>query len=312
MHSKAIPLPRNLILAIAAFLGSVGSSAAAQSPVGESVFVNLGQWSITTDTRAYNRQGTRSCTLRHAAPNGIRLTMVKSGARPASLSVQTVSSSVFVGEITFAFDDDEFVGRPAGNRLFAPVETNTEIEGAFRRSQSLSVRQDGATLAFVSLKNSSAAFRLLKQCAEQGQLGVARTRREEPSAMPARRAAASAPTSTPPTAANAPPRTAQRSASTAPSLARGPIPITPGTWVRNSDPIRLPSQGGGTLRFTLVVNPQGRAEECVVDQSTGARSLDEQLCRLLQRRARFEPANDANGRATTGRFSSSIQYDVAP
>jgi TonB family protein len=53
----------------------------------------------------------------------------------------------------------------------------------------------------------------------------------------------------------------------------------------------------GTVQARLAVNAQGRVTGCAIMRSSGHASLDHVTCDILQRRALFAPAHDANGKA---------------
>lgn len=55
----------------------------------------------------------------------------------------------------------------------------------------------------------------------------------------------------------------------------------------------------GTARATLTIGPDGRVTGCSITQSTGNGSLDAATCNVLRRRAKFTPARDSNGNATS-------------
>jgi TonB family protein len=52
----------------------------------------------------------------------------------------------------------------------------------------------------------------------------------------------------------------------------------------------------GTVAYELHVSPAGEVADCSITASSGSASLDSATCRLLQARARFEPARDRRGR----------------
>ena len=54
------------------------------------------------------------------------------------------------------------------------------------------------------------------------------------------------------------------------------------------------TQGVVTARLTVATD--GRVSRCVVTRSSGNAELDETTCRLIERRFRYEPARDAEGR----------------
>jgi len=55
----------------------------------------------------------------------------------------------------------------------------------------------------------------------------------------------------------------------------------------------------GTARASLTVGADGRVVGCNITQSTGNGALDQATCNILRRRAKFTPARDSNGNATT-------------
>jgi protein TonB len=54
---------------------------------------------------------------------------------------------------------------------------------------------------------------------------------------------------------------------------------------------------GGTVIARVTVSPEGRVSRCEVNRSSGNAELDATTCRLIERRFRFSPALDAEGRA---------------
>lgn len=52
----------------------------------------------------------------------------------------------------------------------------------------------------------------------------------------------------------------------------------------------------GTVHVRFAVSPEGRAHRCVVTRSSGHAELDATTCRLIERRFRYDPARDAQGR----------------
>lgn len=66
----------------------------------------------------------------------------------------------------------------------------------------------------------------------------------------------------------------------------------------------------GTAAFRLAVGKDGRVTGCTITQSTGYEALDEATCRLVSRRARFDPAKDDKGQLTGGQFSSAVRWQI--
>lgn len=55
----------------------------------------------------------------------------------------------------------------------------------------------------------------------------------------------------------------------------------------------------GTAQAQLTIGADGRVIGCNLIKSTGNSSLDSTTCSILRRRAKFSPAKDSNGNATT-------------
>ena len=55
----------------------------------------------------------------------------------------------------------------------------------------------------------------------------------------------------------------------------------------------------GTAQASLTIGPDGRVVGCSLVRSTGNGALDAATCNILRRRAKFTPARDSNGNATT-------------
>lgn len=99
-----------------------------------------------------------------------------------------------------------------------------------------------------------------------------------------------------------------------PSLSR-PYPRprgNPGNWATPNDypSVALQQEIEGTTGFSVTVGPDGRVSNCVVTQSSGSPELDATTCTNVTRRARFEPALDANGTPTTGKYANRIRWQI--
>lgn len=77
---------------------------------------------------------------------------------------------------------------------------------------------------------------------------------------------------------------------------------SPESWISADDYPASAARDGvtGTTTVTLLVSTEGRVESCSVVTSSGNTHLDETTCRLLQTRARYEPAIGAGGTAIQG------------
>jgi protein TonB len=59
------------------------------------------------------------------------------------------------------------------------------------------------------------------------------------------------------------------------------------------------AEAQGTAQATLTISPSGQVVGCNLIRSTGNGALDSATCNILRRRAKFTPARDSNGNATT-------------
>ena len=82
------------------------------------------------------------------------------------------------------------------------------------------------------------------------------------------------------------------------SLTREATPVgSPGKWLRSTDyPTSLLRKGAqGVVHFRLSVDGEGKVSGCHIQRSTRPAGFDEAVCDALTRRARLEPALDAEG-----------------
>lgn len=79
-------------------------------------------------------------------------------------------------------------------------------------------------------------------------------------------------------------------------------------WITSVDypSSMLRKKAAGTTTVGLRVAADGRVENCVVQSSSGSTELDETTCRLLMRRARYQPALDKDGNGVT----MPVQYSM--
>jgi protein TonB len=64
----------------------------------------------------------------------------------------------------------------------------------------------------------------------------------------------------------------------------------------------------GTVGFSLTIGTNGRVTACSVTSSSGSSALDSATCRILRSRARYTPARDSSGNATSGRDSGRVTW----
>jgi len=83
-------------------------------------------------------------------------------------------------------------------------------------------------------------------------------------------------------------------------------------WVTNNDYRTSWIRRGmeGTAGFRLTIDANGRVSNCTITQSTGHRALDQATCRLVKRRAEFNPGKDTQGDAVSGTFSSAVLWQI--
>lgn len=84
----------------------------------------------------------------------------------------------------------------------------------------------------------------------------------------------------------------------------------PGRWIRSDDyPSQARREGReGVVGVSLRIGVDGNVSTCQVTRSSGAQTLDEATCRLIQRRARFRPATDTSGQSVEGSYSTSVRW----
>lgn len=84
----------------------------------------------------------------------------------------------------------------------------------------------------------------------------------------------------------------------------------PGTWVTDADyrTSWIRRDMVGKARFRLEIAANGRVSDCTITRSTGYDALDQATCRLVSRRARFQPARGPDGEAVAGSYSSAVDW----
>jgi len=100
-----------------------------------------------------------------------------------------------------------------------------------------------------------------------------------------------------------------------PSKARGASPDNQGRWaarIQENYPSRaIRSETEGRVGVSVTINSSGRVETCSVSSSSGSDILDDAACKGMERYARFNPALDDAGNPTTGRYSTTIVYQLS-
>ena len=89
--------------------------------------------------------------------------------------------------------------------------------------------------------------------------------------------------------------------------AQRPVPRTPPIgWLtlRDYPKAARDAHQQGKVAFRLTVDATGMVVNCTITESSGFPSLDDQTCRMMRLRARFEPAQDGSGNAIPFTWSS--------
>lgn len=83
-------------------------------------------------------------------------------------------------------------------------------------------------------------------------------------------------------------------------------------WITTDDYSRtdLIRNREGTAQYRLVVGSDGRVDACEITRSTGHSTLDRNTCRLIERRARFDPATNNRGEDVVGTYTGSVTWQI--
>lgn len=89
---------------------------------------------------------------------------------------------------------------------------------------------------------------------------------------------------------------------------------SPAAWVTPDDypPGALHRGEQGTVQVSFVVDMHGIATQCRVTGTSGFRSLDDATCQLIERRARYTPARDRQGRAIESPKTLRFRWQIDP
>jgi periplasmic protein TonB len=86
----------------------------------------------------------------------------------------------------------------------------------------------------------------------------------------------------------------------------------PGSWISTEDYPARPLRNGveGLSGYRLVIGSDGRVSACEITASSGSSELDRETCRLITRRARFEPATNSSGGKVVGTYSGTVRWEI--
>jgi protein TonB len=92
----------------------------------------------------------------------------------------------------------------------------------------------------------------------------------------------------------------------------GAVPRHPEKWLTFQDypaaAMRKHEQGFVVVNFDITDG--GKVARCEVARSSGYKTLDDVPCRLLERRAQFDPATDASGAAMATKGTASFPFRI--
>ena len=95
-----------------------------------------------------------------------------------------------------------------------------------------------------------------------------------------------------------------------------PVPAKPrndpGAWLRDSDyrPTWIRREYMGVAKFRLDIAATGQVTGCRILGSTGHSELDDATCKLVERRAKFEPARGKTGEPVASSYVSSVRWQI--
>ena len=94
--------------------------------------------------------------------------------------------------------------------------------------------------------------------------------------------------------------------------ARGATPIDQDEWSKHITypGYLLRNRVIGNIRIRLTVNPKGRAINCQITGSSSPQVFDDEVCFALMKHARFNPALDQNGEATTSYYNQEVRFGI--
>jgi TonB family protein len=94
-------------------------------------------------------------------------------------------------------------------------------------------------------------------------------------------------------------------------LTRRPTPRRPSSeWFNPRDYPAAMIRGGyqGIVNFRIIVDEQGNATSCNIQESTRPKEFDDAVCAAVMKRARFEPALDAQGKPVRSYWRQTVRF----
>lgn len=86
----------------------------------------------------------------------------------------------------------------------------------------------------------------------------------------------------------------------------------PQGWISNDDypSVALRRDQEGTASYRLTIGSNGMVANCQITRSTGHEALDAATCKLISRRARFDPAKDSDGQKIAGSYDGQVSWRI--
>ncbi len=97
------------------------------------------------------------------------------------------------------------------------------------------------------------------------------------------------------------------------SLSRAPKPtISPAKWITTNDyPMDLAIMGARAIvNFRIVIDDKGNPTSCHIQQSTKRKEFDDVVCKAVMKKARFNPALDADQKPTASYWITTVAFDI--
>lgn len=67
---------------------------------------------------------------------------------------------------------------------------------------------------------------------------------------------------------------------------------------------------GGTTSVALLIDEKGVVQDCMVDGTSGIATLDAQTCIIIQKRVKFEPAIDKDGKPVKHHYMQRVRWEM--
>lgn len=170
---------------------------------------------------------------------------------------------------------------------------NEEFERDFALGDGLYMTIDGKVIDNLSLRGSSLALKYLNEC-------VSILKREHNAAQREKARFAYIDADPFATAKPLPPQG---------GVEPKPLFTLGATW--SDYPSKSLAEGQeGTAKFLVKVSSTGRVATCTITSSSGHSELDAATCKIVMRRAKFDPATDAQGKPIVGYFEGTLDWEL--